>query len=310
MDDSQPEPDVFIGHIHEEKPIALILKDFLLAAFGPDLKVFVSSDPVSIGGGRPWFDHIIRSLKGSKVLLALVSDESKRREWINFEAGFAAGVGAPVIPVGIKNFSLSKLSFPLIGYNGRSVDDIEGIIYDVESQTGRTAARPDRLEYLNAVRSAEDKLIYKSVVLRPYLEFSGDEPHLHFEIYNQGNVDVDLLHVDVLLPKVLCSQLWPLRTHGARSAYKEVLDGVDYYHIRLTSFTEASDRLEPVLTRSMGPVELRALHCPLRPDISSLSLHEQALPIFHHLHARNYDTKRESTTFRDLPLGRQKQPGT
>ncbi len=308
LDSSQARPHVFISHIHEEKPVATVLKDFLQESFGQALSVFVSSDPVSIGGGRQWFDYIIQNLKGTHVLLALVSDESKRREWINFEAGFAGGVGAAVIPVGIKNFPLSKLSFPMMGFNGRSVDDIEGLVYDIGRVTGLVGEAPDRLEFLKAVRSAEDALVYKSVVLRPYLERTPQpgELELRFEIYNQGNVDIDLLHVDIALPKVLKHPAWSPFTEGARRVDMENYGGEEYTSIRLTATLDSPNRLEPVLTRSMGRVELKVLKCCLRSDFRSLHLHEQALPIFFQVHARSYDTKRESVDIADLPFGRMK----
>lgn len=39
--------------------------------------VFVASDPVSIGGGRKWFEHILERLKKASIVLVLLSDESR-----------------------------------------------------------------------------------------------------------------------------------------------------------------------------------------------------------------------------------------
>src|SRR5258708_6403826 len=89
-------PQIFISHIVHEKPVAIALKEYLQKAYGPDLPIFVSSDQTSIGGGRKWFEHIISNLRKSKIIVILVSQESARREWINFEAGFGDGVGATV----------------------------------------------------------------------------------------------------------------------------------------------------------------------------------------------------------------------
>src|SRR6266581_1683778 len=72
---------VFVSHIAEEKPVALVLQKYLKLAFGSDFPVFVSSDSKSIGGGKQWFDYIINHLGLSKCYLVLVSQESKRREW-------------------------------------------------------------------------------------------------------------------------------------------------------------------------------------------------------------------------------------
>jgi hypothetical protein len=87
---------VFISHITEEKPVAEVLQKYLKLAFGSDFRVFVSSDAKSIGGGKKWYTHIIENLKISEVVLVLLSQESKGREWINFEAGFGEGICLPV----------------------------------------------------------------------------------------------------------------------------------------------------------------------------------------------------------------------
>ncbi len=68
--------------------------------------------------------------------------------------------------------------------------------------------------------------------------------------------------------------------------------------------SDSLHRLEPVLTRSMGWVVLKPLKCVLRNNIQELHPHRLALPIFCQVHARDYDTKRESVTCRNLPVGR------
>ena len=90
---------VFISHITEEKPVAHVLQKYVKLAFGARVPVFVSSDGKSIGGGKKWYNHIIEHLRLSEIVLVLVSQESKGREWINFEAGFGEGMESLVIPV-------------------------------------------------------------------------------------------------------------------------------------------------------------------------------------------------------------------
>src|SRR5687768_3920206 len=92
---------IFISHIHTEKTIALVLQKYLRATLGNDVPIFVSSDRDSVGGGRKWFSHITDNLRNRSVVICLVSQESKHREWINFEAGFGDGNGACVIPVAV-----------------------------------------------------------------------------------------------------------------------------------------------------------------------------------------------------------------
>jgi hypothetical protein len=94
---------VFVSHINEEQPVAAILQKYLKLAFGDDFRVFVSTDKKSLPGGRKWFNHIIDNLRISQVILILVSQESKKREWTNFESGFGDGQESLVIPIAIKN---------------------------------------------------------------------------------------------------------------------------------------------------------------------------------------------------------------
>jgi hypothetical protein len=135
---------VFISHITEEKPVALVLQAYLRRAVGDDFRVFVSSDTKSIGGGNKWFHHIIENPRTSRVVLVLVSQQSRRREWIGFEAGFGDGGEAIVIPVSINNFPLGQMSFPLAGYQGRRVDDIGSLLDDIINAIGRTPADIDK----------------------------------------------------------------------------------------------------------------------------------------------------------------------
>ncbi len=299
MPTEPPTPDVFISHIHEEKGIAQVIQKYLKEAFGPQFRVFVSSDPTSIGGGREWFNHILSNLKGARFVLVLLSDESRTREWINFEAGVGKGADARVIPVAIRQFVLGKLRFPLAGLQGRISEDLEGLIYDVESTCGFQAKQVDRLEYLEELRKAEDLVTYKSVILRPYLESTGSSANLKFEIRNQGNTDIDLLHVDVFVETAL------FRLHGFPSALgprdtSEVsINGLPYMKIRLTALSEEEGRLEPVLTRSMGWVQLPYLSLTFQDSLDGLK--QRQLPVFTQIHARHYDTKRESIRFIELP---------
>ena len=150
-----------------ESPVALVLQKYLWLAFGRDFRVFVSTDDKSIGGGKKWFGHIIENLRSSQIVLVLVSQESKGREWTNFEAGFGDGAQCPVIPVAIKNFPLGQLSFPLSGYQGRNIDNINQIIEDVRAYTGSPAFNIDQHAYASEVMEAELKLVYKTILVRP-----------------------------------------------------------------------------------------------------------------------------------------------
>ena len=117
---------VFISHITEESPIAIVLQRYIQESFENKLNVFVSSDRKSITGGEEWWQHIRSSLKQARIVLLLLSDESVGRPWINYEAGVGDGAIARIIPISTRSFNFGKLGFPLRGFNGRPIGDLEG----------------------------------------------------------------------------------------------------------------------------------------------------------------------------------------
>lgn len=289
---ADPQLQVFISHIVQEKPVALKLKEYLQKAYGKELPVFVSSDQTSIGGGRKWFDHIISNLRVSKIIIILVSQESARREWINFEGGFGDGVGATVIPVAIKDFSLGKLGFPLAGYNGREIGNIEGILLDITRETGLVADAIDTLQYREDVKVAEASLIYKSLIVEPY--WNGQA--IRFRITNNGNTDIELLMFEAWVPLAVCELRTNLGHAPSLLEYREEsLENRKYrYCIYTTTYSPNGHgivALRHVLTPSMGTISpdypVFRLALPLPGGLDDANIHYQ-------IHARNYDTQRET----------------
>jgi hypothetical protein len=156
---------LFISHVSQEQSVANVLKKYLHDIFGSEIPIFVSSDKTSIGGGKKWFTHIIDNLHGKKVVLCLVSQESKSREWVHFEAGYGGGHGALIIPIAIRNLPLGALSYPLIGYQARSIDDLQAIVDDISRETRLTPNDVDYEQYLRDISEAEDKVQHKNVVM-------------------------------------------------------------------------------------------------------------------------------------------------
>lgn len=223
------------------------------------------------------------------------------RPWIKFEAGCGEGCGALIVPVGIRGLSLGKLQFPLLGYNGRSADDIEGLLYDISIQCHEVAERVDRIEYLREFGRAEESVTYRSVVLRPYIVRAGGRLEIRFEVRNQGNIDMELLHVDVVVPIALVDSHWTPSNEGPRAVDREAFDGRQCYRIRLTALSNALSRLEPVLTRSMGWVQVPMLTCPLNREHTEGDM--RGAPVYFQVYARNYDTTRESGMICEMPEG-------
>lgn len=289
---------VFISHITEEKPVAHVLQKYVKLAFGARVPVFVSSDGKSIGGGKKWYNHIIEHLRLSEIVLVLVSQESKGREWINFEAGFGEGMESLVIPVGIKHMSLGQLSFPLAGIQARSIDDIGLILDDIGNRLGTSSEAIDAHGYSKEMEEAEAAVIYKSLKIEPVPIGNS----LWFDIQNVGNVDLELLMFEVHLPRCVLQESY----FGGMSGTVEIT-GSSRNSIPYLSYYCYSNRgvcgnvqpiLRPIITPSMGKVRPTALEIPIRSGMSSS---ERELPIFFQIHAIGYRTEQEEYKITDMP---------
>lgn len=104
---------IFISHIAEEKPLALIIKKWVETSFLGQLDVFVSSDIRDLPAGKKWFSEIDKALHDSIVFLVLCSSKSISRPWVNFESGCAFMMGVDVIPLCHSGITKGNLPSPL-----------------------------------------------------------------------------------------------------------------------------------------------------------------------------------------------------
>lgn len=302
--------DIFVSHIVPEKAIALVLQQVVREAFRNEMAVFVASDQTSIGGGPEWYAHIMSNLRKATVLLVLVSQESARTAWVNFEAGFGRGNDATVIPIAIRDFTFERLPFPLAGINGRYINDLEGILYDISRATQRVAEPVDAAAYREAILAAEASVTYKSIIVTPY---HSPGIGLKFAIENNGNTDLDLLALEIWVPRQLVPNQWP------RSAFANVLsfdfpmlDGHPhvraFYSSSISNHPNAVESLRPVLTRSMGRILPEYPVIPMVFPTLTINQWEAAPPgiqdlfVKYQVHARHHDTVREAKRIGDVGL--------
>ncbi len=299
LEDPNSTRGVFISHISEEKPVAFVLQRHLKAAFGERLPVFVSTDKKSIGGGKKWFEEIIAKLRSSQVVLSLISQESRRREWINFEAGFGDGGNLLIVPVAIRNFPLGQLSFPLAGYQGRSIDDIGALVDDIGSKVGATPRSVDIQQYLDEIRSAEAELNYRSLRLDVLMGAN----KLRFQLQNVGNVDLELLMIEVYVPGEILKDArdWPSRY--INSEWK-MRDGRNHKWYSCYSSRGAYGGIDPILrpviTPSMGVVRLDSFEINLGVGAEAA---DRELLIHHQVHAMSYNSTLETVKLGDIRPG-------
>lgn len=104
---------IFLSHIHEEAPLALVIKDWIESSFSGLNDVFVSSDIKDLPAGLRWLNEISDALDDSLTFIVLCSPHSIRRPWINFETGCAWIKEVPVLPICHSGLNKSDLPNPL-----------------------------------------------------------------------------------------------------------------------------------------------------------------------------------------------------
>ncbi|WP_169507168.1 toll/interleukin-1 receptor domain-containing protein [Pleomorphomonas koreensis] len=119
---------IFLSHIHEERELAVLIKNAVQEEFGGFIDVFVSSDGTTIPAGANFLSRIEDGLATCAAAIYLISPKSVKRNWINFELGAvwirnvlnqpSAGTKIPTIPFCHSGSTPSELPAPLNNLNG------------------------------------------------------------------------------------------------------------------------------------------------------------------------------------------------
>lgn len=202
--------DVFISHATAERGAALAVQKFLLAAFGEDFKVFVSSDYRSIRGGKVWFQELTEALTSAPVVLTLLSEDSVGRRWINFESGVGYGAGRLVIPLALAGFSKDAVGVPLSILQTRSLsdpEDVAAILNEIEEHTGRQHGEVDAAAFVNESYSVGGAKLQATVNHVPEKHYDGYREHaLLVGLVNNSSKTINEFWVEVELPDAITNQ--------------------------------------------------------------------------------------------------------
>ncbi len=129
---------IFLSHIHEENELAIIVQKAIEEEFGGFVKVFVSSDGSSISAGANFLTRIEEALCESVAGIYLISPNSVKRNWINFELGSIwirnklnmknGQKEIPTIPFCHSGSSPGSLPMPLTNLNGINASNKNDLI--------------------------------------------------------------------------------------------------------------------------------------------------------------------------------------
>ena len=122
---------VFISYrVKPDGPIASALKKLIESSIEPQPEVFVSGD----GGIRPsnlgFKQQLQDAAQKAHAFVAIITNSSKEREWIFFEAGAAWGRGKTYVPVlvGARPEELSSTIGDYQALNSQSRDDMHRLM--------------------------------------------------------------------------------------------------------------------------------------------------------------------------------------
>ncbi len=124
---------VFISFIHEEQQYAECVQRFIKAVLGDEVGAFLSADTWQVYAGERWLDRIIEELKAARVAVLMVSPESVKRPWVNFEAGAATIRNIVIIPVCFGGMAKGTLPKPYSNYQAVDLMNHDDQYYLVNS---------------------------------------------------------------------------------------------------------------------------------------------------------------------------------
>ena len=283
---------VFISHIVPEKAVALKLQSLIQTSFSNAFPVFVSSDPGSLGGGEEWYHHILENLSKGKVILVLMSPESVDRPWINFEAGFGKGQKSRVIPLAFNGLSFDTLDYPLKGLQGYYLSALKEILSEISTRMNTPVGEVDLAAAWEEISDIQIELPAKKLAVELEATLNYPKWCCHFYVINDGNRDVELLEVTVLVPSaILDCPFRPAIDAAILEVHQESIGGVLYTGITYRNYREPMtperfskpERLVACLAPGMKS-KLRHLFFDVRYPLQE---HEFANPIRYKIVGKN-----------------------
>lgn len=107
---------IMISHSSKDQSRADILSNLLKKCSLNQVSPWFSSDPSQggIGAGQRWFDKIRSEIIKSKAIIVLLTENSIESSWVQFEAGFGAGVAElELIPLVMGLKDLTRVPNPI-----------------------------------------------------------------------------------------------------------------------------------------------------------------------------------------------------
>jgi len=122
---------VFISFIHDEQRVAQAVAHVITGVLKKS--VFYAANNFQMFAGDVWLERIRAELSEAKVVVLMLSGESVKRPWINFEAGAAWLAGKALIPACFGGLTKGTMPKPYSGIQGVDLpDDIGYLVSSIE----------------------------------------------------------------------------------------------------------------------------------------------------------------------------------
>ena len=190
---------IFLSHIHEEKLLAILLKDAIENEFSGFVDVFVSSDGSSIIAGSNFLKKIESSLINCIGAIYLISPMSVKKNWINFELGAVwvrnvmsianSLAEIPTLPICHSGMKLSGLPMPLNNLNAIQANEASQLEFAFRSLQTAVGGK-------GALRTDFDKLAADIVTLERQYTIGSNLKEM-FTLMG-GDIDPVITHCEML----------------------------------------------------------------------------------------------------------------
>lgn len=120
-------PLVFISHSSRDAEVVRRLQHLLTSRTSNTIRLFVSSDQLSIPAGKMWIEQIFDALSTTSLAFVLLSPNSMQSQWIPFEVGLCYSRKIRTIPVGMLGVDATAISPPLGLLQGFNLDSAAGL---------------------------------------------------------------------------------------------------------------------------------------------------------------------------------------
>jgi hypothetical protein len=247
---------VFLSYRSVEVRFADRLKQYLIHDFIGMVDVFLASDTTSIPAGESWHKKILEGLHRSDLHIVICSSFSVHCPWINYEAGAAAALGTPIVPLCHSGLLFHQLPFPLSEGQGGVITDsstLQLLYVGIASLIGSSIPAVNFDEYARhflALQMELEKLVQSE----------------HNAIERAGKAIVDSNLELIRNPRVVCVTSPQFRELGYANQLDLVL-GAFPESIRHDFVLNSEDLRRILLTEQVDIVHIAAFVCPRGGDL-------------------------------------------